>query len=368
MPFSRSKKRRPCTEAEKQVKREKSKAWWASEAGKAAREVVRQRRIAYNKDPERTKERLKPEARKAAGERLAELNRTRERSEEERAAAAVSMSERVKSGQCRRGPMTKEEKEFHRQRMLGNQQGLGQTMSEENKTAHSERMKANNPMWDEGIKAKMLATIEERYGKDFFRNLFKRLNEEGWQGERKTPITEEERAALSKRVTANNPMKDMDAVRKSMESFTPERRRAALDRMKKTWEEGKITPAMFLGKGNVRPANKTETVVLSLVERFEGKFVGDGKFWLAVTESGIRRNPDFIFGSGKAKTALLVHGVYWHQDESQVQQEITDYLGAGWNLMILWTKGIKDWMLPSIEEWVLSWLAESSASKEPVLH
>jgi G:T-mismatch repair DNA endonuclease (very short patch repair protein) len=86
------------------------------------------------------------------------------------------------------------------------------------------------------------------------------------------------------------------------------------------------------------------------------------------TTSGIARNPDFIIGSGKKKTALLVHGTYWHRHEDRFLAEVQDYLHAGWNLFILWTKQIANWMLPSIKREVKLWLAACSTSGRPVLH
>ena len=263
--------------------------------------------------------------------------------------------------------MTEAERELHRQRMIGNTHGVGQKMSEANKLMHSERMVRSNPMKIAEVRDRMLQTVEERYGKDFFANTVRRLRETGRIGVRKSAITDAEKAAISDRMKSNNPMYRDDVVEKVMMSFTPERRKAISDRLKQTWAEGKIVPLMFTGQGPVKAANKMELMLLPLVEKYHGRFVGDGTMWLPITTSGIRRNPDFIFGSGKAKTALLLHGTYWHRDQNAVEVEMLDYLDAGWNLFVLWTKRISKWMLPSIENEVLAWLAESSESTTPVL-
>lgn len=179
------------------------------------------------------------------------------------------------------------------------------------------------------------------------------------------------RLAISKRMRANNPMKRADVVEKVKRGHAPEYRAKMSDLMKKTWQEGKIIPSMFLGNGSVKGANKTERMLFPLVRRHCGRFVGDGKFWVRLTESGISRNPDFIFGSGKNKIALLVHGVYWHRDKRKAKEEINDYLKAGWHLFVLWTGDrISHWMMAETKERIALWLkgVKSSPSKTPECH
>src|SRR3990167_8199102 len=233
--------------------------------------------------------------------------------------------------------------------------------------AASERMKRNNPMKRHGVAAKAMKTKLERHGQDFYTKHWQKIADEGRNG--KHIPSAKERAAISVRMTANNPMKRASVVEKRKRSFTPEYRRNLSECMKKTWRDGKITPVMFLGRGNVKAANKTELLLFPILTPMRGRFVGDGTFWLRVTESGISRNPDFIFGSGRKKTALLLHGVFWHQDKAKARAEIRDYRKAGWNLFVLWTKRISSWMLPAIESEILAWLAEvkSSQSKTPVV-
>lgn len=354
----KGRKRKPMTAEQKRLRSLASKEFWNGPKGAAQREQARQRRIAYNKDPQRIKERLSASARKAAGERLANVNKTRNRPKAERLGAAARMRERILSGKCRRGPMTDAEKELHRKRMLGNTLGAGQTPSLESREAASRRMKANNPMKRSEIRDKMLATVEMRYGPGFFAKVAKAMH-----GVRATPITQSEREAAKLRMTTRNPMKDSSVVAKVRQSFTPERRATIAAKMKETWKAGKIIPNMFLGKGNVKSANKMELKLLEIIQEFNGRFVGDGKMWIPITTSGIRRNPDFIIGSGKDKTAILLHGTYWHRDETRTKMEIQDYRDAGWNLLVVWSKGLHQWMMPGITAEIVSWLAECEESE-----
>lgn len=359
--------RRPLTDAEKQAKREQNLRWWATNPKAAElKEKRRLARVLYNKT--KVSERLSPEARQRSSERLTLINKTRPRSEEERAGAAERMRERMLSGKVKRGPITDAEKAAIRERMIGNQFGkLAPPQSPERKAAASRRMRTKNPMKNPKVVAKMRATLLKRHGPGFMSKTFKRLWREGRiKGK---PLSEKAKRLSSARMKARNPMKDPRVVAKALRNFSLERRVAASERMKRTWSEGKIIPAMFMGKGNVKGANKTERKLFPILRYYRGRFTGDGTFWLKTTQSGICRNPDFIFGSGKNKTALLVHGVYWHRDEAMAQAEIEDYLGAGWNLFVLWTKHLSNWMRPSIKAEVKLWLSEvaSSQSQTPVL-
>ena len=288
--------------------------------------------------------------------------------EAERKAASERMRAANLAGkQKRKAPMSEAEREMHRKRMMGNTLGKANVMSEERRIAHSARMKKSNPMKSPETVAKMRSTLVERHGEDFSSRLFKGLWREGRIKGR--PLSERAKALASERMKLANPMKDPVVAAKARASFTEERRGAASARMKLTWQEGKIEPAMFRGKGNVKGANKTERKLFPILRYYHGRFVGDGTFWLKVTESGICRNPDFIFGSGKQKTALLVHGVYWHRDTKTAEIEIEDYRQAGWHLLVLWVKHLSDWMMPAVKAEIKSWLDEaaSSPSQMPVI-
>lgn len=358
--------RRPLTEAEKQLRREKSKAFWSSPEAAELREKARLRRIEYNKT--KVDERLSAEARKASGERINAVTKARVFSEQERRNISERITQRNMDGkQKRHGPMPEDEREMHRQRMLGNRLGAGHQMSAEARAAASRRMTERNPMKKPEAAAKMRRTLTEHHGADYTSKMFKQLWAEGRiKGH---PLSDKARALSSDRMKAANPMKDAAIAEKARLNYTDERKAAAAKRMRQTWEEGKITPAMFSGKGNVKGANKTEQKLFPMLRYYHGRFVGDGTFWLAETASGIRRNPDFIFGNGKDKTALLVHGVFWHRDQTAADLEMTDYMTAGWSLFVLWTKRIQKWMMPEIKGQVRSWLAEieSSPLRTPVL-
>ncbi len=277
------------------------------------------------------------------------------------------MSEQAKRIRGRRTkPMSEEEREAIRRRMRGNQFGAGRTHSPEVRKAISERMKKNNPMKRAAVAKKMAATVKERHGTDFHSKLFKRLWQEGKIKGGRT-LTREERKAIRERMKARNPMKRPDVVERVKRSYSPERRKALSEQMKKSWREGRITPVMFLGKRHEKKANKTEQLLIPFVQRHGGRFVGDGTFWIRDTASGVCRNPDFIFGSSTEKTALLIHGVYWHRDALAVERELNDYRQAGWQVFVLWTKRIIPWMMEPIKAELRSWLAglELSPLKTP---
>lgn len=251
--------------------------------------------------------------------------------------------------------------------MLGNNYGAGKTMSEELRKQHSDRMKKKNPMASTVAIKKRTATIKKKHGADFYSKLFKRLWAERKLAGRK--LSMKERKAISARMKANNPMKRASVVAKAAGNYSPERKAMLSERMKKTWRDGKITPSMFIGKGNVKGANKMERLLFPIIRRHRGRFVGDGTFWIRVTASGISRNPDFIFGSGKDKIALLVHGEFWHRDEAKAKAELNDYIADGWNVLVIWTRRISKWMIPAIKAEIVSWLNEvrSSPSKMPAV-
>lgn len=231
-----------------------------------------------------------------------------------------------------------------------------------------DRMTNRNPMKDPAVVAKRQATLLARYGKDHHSKLFKRLWRQGKIKGR--PLSERAKKLASERMKASNPMKNADVVAKMRASLSPKSRKAKSLRMKQTWAEGKITPAMFSGKGNVKGANAMERALFPVLRHYHGRFVGDGTFWIAKTKSGIRRNPDFMVGEAKDKTAILLHGTYWHRDPRTAMAEIEDYSAAGWHLLIIWTRRISKWMLPHIKGEVKLFLSEvrSSQSKTPVLH
>lgn len=102
--------------------------------------------------------------------------------------------------------------------------------------------------------------------------------------------------------------------------------------------------------------NKMEAQLLELIRPLGFRYVGDGRFWIGPCLSRKCRNPDFVFGSGKNKTAILFHGTYWHKRaDSDDNEEKKDYRKAGWNLLIVWEKELRN---PSkLTNKVSRWLA-----------
>lgn len=354
------KRRRHLSAAEKEAKRQSSIAFWNSPEGMLLREKQRQRRIEYNKTE--VDKRLSPETRKKSSECLISLNKTRHRSKAEKSAAAERMKAAWAAGKIgRKNPMSEAEKDSVRSRMLGNRYAKGRVQSQAQRSAASARMKKNNPMRVAATVKKMRRTMAERYGEDFTSKFFKQAWADGKiKGK---PQSERAKALSRKRMKEKNPMHDAEVVARAMMSRGPKHILAASERMKTMWREGKITPQMFKGKGNVKPANSFERTLILILEPMRGRFVGDGKFWIKKTASGICRNPDFIFGSGRDKIALLLHGTYWHRDPLATRLEIDDYAVAGWSVFVLWTKRLSKWMLPSITQEVESWLSEARSSR-----
>lgn len=268
-------------------------------------------------------------------------------------------------------PFTQAEREAIRERMTGNTFGAGKTMSAENRQAHSERMTAANPSQIPGVAQRAADTKRKKYGPDFYSRMFKKI----WAARKKAgavvgrKVSKAERTAASQRMKANNPMRRPEVVARVKSRYTSAERRRLSERMKQTWRDGRITPNMFLGKRKERGANKTERMLFPFVRRHKGRFVGDGTFWIKNTASGICRNPDFIFGSGKNKVALLVHGAYWHRDKAAAEKELADYTQAGWRVFVLWTKRLSPWMMDAVKAEVRLWLAaiKSSPLKTPAV-
>lgn len=89
--------------------------------------------------------------------------------------------------------------------------------------------------------------------------------------------------------------------------------------------------------------NKMEATLMEVIAPLGFRFVGDGRFWIGPCKSRKCRNPDFLFGSGKNKAALLFHGRYWHQRaDADDKEELDDYTSAGWRVLVIWENELKD--------------------------
>lgn len=156
---------------------------------------------------------------------------------------------------------------------------------------------------------------------------------------------------------ANNPMKNSQTIAAvSKYLWTAEHRQRMSKRMKKLWKEGKITSAhrRLIGK----KMNKTESLLSEVIRPMGFIYKGNGDFWIAGCQSGMARNPDFIWKSGKNKIALLMHGKYWHtMPNSNSSQEMRDYKDKGWSVFVLWvTNHMLKKHLEPIRTEIKSWL------------
>lgn len=221
------------------------------------------------------------------------------------------------------------------------------------KPSQSQRMRLNNPMKRPEIVAKVQATRDARGYREKMRQLLGQRHAVG-QMRRLSPITAEERTALSARMRMNNPMHRPEIAAKPQ---TPERRAASSLRMKESWRLGKITT-----RRHGRAPNKSEARLATVLGPIGFRYVGDGTHWIARTPSGIRRNPDFIHRSARRRVAFLLHGAYYHRDPGLLRAEIDDYRATGWRVLIFWaTNHVAQWHLPIILQTVLTWLGGSES-------
>lgn len=203
----------------------------------------------------------------------------------------------------------------------------------------------DNPMKNPEIVARVKAAnvANGRYKK--FGEQIKAMHAAGKVPRRKH-FSKEEREAISLRMKLNNPMKRPEIAAKVSKQFTPLHRKEMSETMKKSWREGKITPRQH-GMGK----NKSEERLSPVLEDIGFRYCGDGTHWIAVTKSGIRRNPDFVWKSATLKTAFLLNGAYFHRDKILLEQELEDYRSAGWRVLIFWiTNHVAKWHLPIVSQ------------------
>jgi G:T-mismatch repair DNA endonuclease (very short patch repair protein) len=105
--------------------------------------------------------------------------------------------------------------------------------------------------------------------------------------------------------------------------------------------------------------NKSESRLDAIISAFGFKFVGDGQFWIGPCVSGLNRNPDFIYQSGKLKIAILSHGDYWHgrKKAGEDAAELNDYDMYGWRVLVIWENECR-WLKQqaSVRTRVCDWL------------
>jgi len=269
--------RRPLTEAEKEVKRRAMLKWWAENPRAAVEKKKRGVRLAaYNRT--RT---FSDKHKRAMSVRITNLNKTRVRTQAELTASAERMSRLRRAKVIQRGPQTDEERELHRLRLL-----------------------VNNPMKQEGTRLKMRASIL--------------ANMEALQ-------------AAAIRMREFNPMFDPQIAK-----------RAAKMRMERHGERlalqtrwlhfmGRMKPWLNL---HIRPTRPEKELTL-LLEPLGFRYTGDSQFWIGPCKSGTRRNPDFVWRSGRKKVALLYNGKYWHERRGDDEIELADYDNRGWRVFVV---------------------------------
>lgn len=143
--------------------------------------------------------------------------------------------------------------------------------------------------------------------------------------------------------------------RVNREVLTPERRAEMARKANETKRNRPYTELEHpTGPGG---PNGMESILLGMIEPMGFRFVGDGRFWIGPCLSKKCRNPDFLFGSGKNKAALLFHGRYWHERaDADDAEEMADYQTAGWRVLVVWENELKDTatLMVKVFEWLAS--------------
>src|SRR3990167_25448 len=250
---------RPHTKAEKKVKGQRSKEWWASPSGQKQKRLNGARMAEWN-----TTRIFSEETLRRASERLTHINKTRTRSEKERQDISNRMKKAHLEGNGpRRGPLTDLEKAAHRARLLAHPL-KSPPMSDAAKESSSKRMRENNPMWRPDVAARAGKTRSLLHREQMSIKA-KELRASG-SFIRRSPISNTERARISERMLANNPMKNPLVVAKVIATRAITGSDAIADRrMRQTWAEGKITSAHRRMAGGRRTINKSEAKLLAII-------------------------------------------------------------------------------------------------------
>lgn len=140
--------------------------------------------------------------------------------------------------------------------------------------------------------------------------------------------------------------------RVNREVLTPEKRREMGKKASQTIKSRRFTAVEYPATGG---PNKMEAAVLAIIAPLGFRYVGDGRFWIGPCLSRKCRNPDFIFGRGRDKIAILFHGRYWHSlAKADDAVALKDYETAGWRVLTILENELKD--SNSIANRVRSWL------------
>ena len=258
--------------------------WWRDNPKAAEQKVIRAKQLAdYNRSRV-----ISERDRSLRSARLTALNKSRVKTEAELINSAERMSRLRQSGVVQRGPQTTAEREMHRQ-----------------------RLKSSNPMKLEGPRTKMRASIL---------------------------ANAEALMAAALRMREFNPMFDPQIAQRAAK--TRMERHGDRLALQTRWLHfmGRMKPWLNL---HIRPTRPEKELGL-LIEPLGFRYTGDSQFWIGPCQSGTRRNPDFVWGSGRKKVALLYNGKYWHERRGTDAIELADYSGKGWRVFVVTEEIFKD--------------------------
>ena len=138
----------------------------------------------------------------------------------------------------------------------------------------------------------------------------------------------------------NNPMRSFEVrqkVSRAIKKLYEQDRRSMVER----WVNAGASP------------NKAELLLLNLIAPLGFRYTGDGQFWIGPCQSGRCRNPDFVYGQGDQKVAILLNGEYWHNlPKSDDEMAMKDYLEMGWRVLIIKDTELDRPLLPMITGWL----------------
>ena len=218
--------------------------------------------------------------------------------------------------------------------------------TEAERKAQSERMQADNPAKRPEVREKIRQTLLAK--KDMLAERARQQHAEGRFGEH-LPMSAEARQAQSQRMTEQNPMKNPETAAK-----------VALNKRWRWLADPKGMAEAWIRAG-VAP-NKAEAALAEILTPLGFRFVGDGAFWIGPCQSGMCRNPDFIYKSGRQKIGLLLNGEYWHQrPERNDIQEMADYTAQGWQMLVISDKELSNPAAIMVK--VKAWLVGLKSSK-----
>jgi hypothetical protein len=210
--------------------------------------------------------------------------------------------------------------------------------------AQSERMRRDNPMKRPEIREKRRHLSDKR--KQDLREQCRRLYAMGLFGH-PPPMTEETKEAHRQRMRQNNPMKN------------PETRLKVSRAIQAQYKEDRCSMVKrWVNAGNA--PNKAESMLAEIITPMGFQFTGGGQFWIGPCQSGRCRNPDFVYGTGREKIALLLNGEYWHSlPKSDDEAAMTDYSELGWQVFVVTDKEL---IQPTVKTRIMDWLSRAKRS------